>query len=211
MDSDLSSEEKVNPETAQSSQIERAEEIKLQIEALKRQLPKRPRKPKKLPVALNEEEFKLLIEHTNKRHHKLAFLLGYASGLRISEITHLEPRHIRLNERTINIELGKGGKDRTVPLPKGFKEEYIKMLPIKCGNRALEKAFKRAALKAKLLEIKPTLHFHSLRHGFATTAVSNNIPIHHIRTLMGHTNISTTNVYLEVNPKEAIKSYEDLF
>jgi integrase/recombinase XerD len=62
-----------------------------------------------------------------------------------------------------------------------------------------------------LLEVKPTLHFHSLRHGFASNAVSKGIPIHHVRTLMGHSNISTTNVYLEMNPKEALKSYEELF
>ena len=37
------------------------------------------------------------------------------------------------------------------------------------------------------------------------------VPIHHIKTLMGHSNISTTNVYLESNPKKALESYEELF
>jgi len=169
------------------------------------------RKPKKLPVALSEIEFTELIRFTRKIHHKIAFLLGFGSGMRISEILKLEPRHIRFNEKNILIEQGKGSKDRTVPIPKGFKEKYLKYLPIKCGERALEISFKRACKKAGLLEIKPSLHFHSLRHGFATNCVSKNIPIHHIRTLMGHSNISTTNVYLEMNPKEALKSYEDLF
>lgn len=169
------------------------------------------RKAKKLPVAISEDEFTELIKHTKKKHHKVAFLLGYGSGLRISEVLHLEPRHINLIARSILVEQGKGSKDRPVPLPKGFREEHLKILPIKCGERALEKAFKSAAKRAKLLEIKPTLHFHSLRHGFATNAVSKGIPIHYVRTLMGHSNISTTNVYLEMNPKEALKSYEELF
>lgn len=166
---------------------------------------------KKLPVAITEEEFTQLIKKTDKKHHQIAFLLGYGAGLRVSEIVKLEPRSINLKDRQILIEQGKGGKDRPVPLPKGFREEHLKLFPLKIGVRALEKAFKKYCKEAGLLETKPSLHFHSLRHGFATNSVSKGIPIHHIRTLMGHSNISTTNVYLEMNPKEAMKSYEELF
>ena len=171
---------------------------------------------KKFPVAITEEEFTELIKVTQKKHHKLAFLLGYGSGLRVSEICNLEKRDINMAERNILIRQAKGNKDRIVPLPKGFKEEYIKLIPfkfknLKSGVRSLEKAFKTYANRAGVTKVKPTIHFHSLRHGFATTAVKRGIPIHYIRTLLGHTNISTTNVYLEMNPKEALKSYEDLF
>ena len=169
------------------------------------------RKPKKLPVAISEEEFKRLLKHTYKKRHKAAFILGFGSGLRISEIIHLEKRHINFKERTILVEQGKGSKDRIVPLAKGFKTKYLRYIPVNRGPRALERSFKRAAERAGLLKEKPPLHFHSLRHGFATTAVSHSIPIHHVRTLMGHTNIATTNVYLEMNPKEALKSYEERF
>jgi integrase len=93
-------------------------EIKQQIEALKQQLPPKPRKIIKLPVALTEEEFSKLLEHTKKKHHKLAWLLGFGAGLRISEMTALEPRHINLNEKKILVEQGKGKKDRIVPLQK---------------------------------------------------------------------------------------------
>lgn len=188
-----------------------SEEIQTQIESLKKQLPKKARKPKKLPVAISEEEFVKLIKATSKEHHKVAFLLGFGSGLRISEIVNLKPQSINIEGRSIFVEQGKGSKDRIVPLAKGFKEAHLKLLPLSIGKRALEKAFRSAANKAKLLDSKPTLHFHSLRHGFATLAVSNGIPIHHVRTLMGHSNISTTNVYLEANPKDALKSYEELF
>ena len=85
------------------------------------------------------------------------------------------------------------------------------MFPLKIGIRALQKAFKSSCKKAGLLEIKPSLHFHSLRHGFGSQMAKKGVPIHHIRTLMGHSNISTTNVYLELNPTDALKSYEELF
>jgi integrase/recombinase XerD len=169
------------------------------------------RKAKKLPVAISDEEFFKLIEHTNMKEHKLAFLLGFGAGMRLSEVLSLQPSEVNFSQKSILIKEGKGKKDRVVPMPKGFKEEYLKMLPLKFGPRALQITFKRTAKRAGLLVNKPTLHFHSLRHGFATNSVSKGIPIHHIRTLMGHSNISTTNVYLEMNPKDALKSYEELF
>lgn len=174
-------------------------------------MPELKRKSKKLPVAISEEEFTELIKHTKKKHHRLAFLLGYGCGLRVSEILHLQSRHINEKDKTILIEQGKGKKDRIAPLPKGYKQEHVTLLPIRCGKRALEIAFKRNCKKAGLLEKKPTLHFHSLRHGFATNCIQKGIPISHIKTMLGHSNISTTSIYLEMNPKEALRSYEELF
>jgi integrase/recombinase XerD len=130
----------------------------------------------------------------------------------------LTKEKIDFKNRQILIEDAKGGKDRVVPLPKGFKENLLKHLPliqyylnIKSARRGLERAFKVAAKNAGLLVKKPSLHFHSLRHGFGSRLAGQKVPIHHIRTLMGHSNISTTNVYLEANPKDALKSYEEFF
>jgi len=186
-------------------------EILNQIEALKKQLPRKERKPKRLPIVVSEEEFTALLKQTKKTHHKIAFLLGFGAGLRISEVVSLQPRNVRFAEGSILVEQGKGSKDRTVPIPKGFKEEFLKYLPIKCGVRSLQRAFRGACRRAGILKDKPLIHFHSLRGGFATNCIKNGIPIHHVRTLMGHTNIATTSVYLDVNPKDAIKSYEELF
>ena len=166
---------------------------------------------RKLPVAITEEEFTKLIKNTYKVHHRIAFLFGFGSGLRISEITNLEQRDIHIKDKKVDVRQGKGGKDRIVPLPKGFKEANLKHIPIKCGVRSLQRSFKMAAKRAGLLETKPTIHFHSLRHGFATRLVAQGVPIHHIRTMLGHSNISTTNIYLEANPQDALKSYEDHF
>ncbi|HEY0090446.1 MAG TPA: tyrosine-type recombinase/integrase [Candidatus Lokiarchaeia archaeon] len=173
-------------------------------------------KPKKLPVAVTEEEFSLLIHKTKEMKQKLAFLLAFSSGLRISEIVTLKKENIDIKERKILIEEGKGKKDRIVPLPKGFKEVHLKYFPMKYANkksgvRTLQNAFKRVCISSGLTKTKPTIHFHSLRHGFGSQCAKKGIPIHHIRTLMGHSNISTTNVYLELNPQEALKSYEDKF
>jgi integrase/recombinase XerD len=165
----------------------------------------------KLPISINEEEFTALIKNTLKAHQRLAFLLGFGSGLRVSEIIHLEPRDIDLKQRTILVRQGKGSKDRIVPLPKAFKEAMLTLLPIKYTPRSLEIAFKTASKKAGLLESKPGLHFHSLRHGFATHGLQSGIPLNQIQLLLGHSNIATTSIYLKAHPKDALKSYEDYF
>ena len=187
------------------------------------------RRKKKLPVSITEDEFVELIRNTAKERFRVVFLFGYGSGMRLSEIVGgeredgitiqpLTKEKVDLKNKSIRLDDAKGGKDRIVPLPKGFKEQYLKYLPLTKGysnidscRRSMEKAFKRAAAKAGLLTNKPSLHFHSLRHGFGTRMANQGVPIHQIRTLMGHSNISTTNIYLEANPQEALKSYEKLF
>jgi integrase/recombinase XerD len=166
---------------------------------------------KKLPVAVSTDEFVKLIENTEHEHHKIAFLLGFGSGLRISEVVNLEKRDINMGEKKILIRQGKGSKDRVVPLPKGFKPRHLKHIPLPIGVRAIQKAFKEASRASGLLEIKPDVHFHSLRHGFGSQLAKKNTPVHHIRTLMGHSNISTTNIYLELNPEDALSSYWEKF
>jgi integrase len=187
------------------------EEIEKQIEELKKKLPKKSRQPKRLPVAINPEEFELLMKATKKKKHKIAFLLGFHSGLRISETLKLEPRHIDIANKLIRVEQGKGSKDRIVPLPKYFKEDFLNELPLNVTTRAIQIAFKRACRRSGLLETKPSIHYHSLRHGFATHSLNQGIPIHQVKVLLGHSNVATTNVYLEMNPKDALKSYQELF
>ena len=143
--------------------------------------------------------------------HKVAFLLAFGSGLRISEVVNLELRDVYMKERKILVRQGKGNKDRIVPLPKGFRNSHLNYIPLTIGVRALQKAFSSACKRAKLLDTKPTLHFHSLRHGFATQCISEGIKLNHLQAFMGHTNISTTSIYLHSNPKEALKEYEELF
>jgi len=166
---------------------------------------------RKLPVPLNTTEFLRLLRVTKQEKYKVAFKLAFGSGLRISEVVHLEKRDFDMKNKTILVRQGKGKKDRVVPIPKGFRDYYINLIPIGVGVRSLQYAFISSAQKSGLLEIKPSASFHSLRHGFGTRLAGEGVPIHHVRTLMGHSNISTTNVYLEANPKEAIKWYEDKF
>jgi len=170
-------------------------------------------KTKKLPKAIRPEEFKLLIKAVPKNNNKtkIAYLLAYGSGMRISEVLRCEPKHFR--EHSIFIPESKNGVERVVPVPKGWKKEFLRYLPIpslsiSSGSRKLQMGFKRHIRKAKL---NPEYTFHSLRHGFATRMIESGVPLNQVQVLLGHSNISTTSVYVRANPLDAIKSYEDLF
>ena len=163
---------------------------------------------KKLPKSLTPEEFKKLIEVTPKRDKeaRVAFLLAYGSGLRVSEVKNLKP--VFVIEPRIEIIEGKGGRDRIVPIPKGWKQWMLDVLPIKKSIRSLQRNFKTAAKKA---ELNPLYTFHSLRHGFATRLFENGVPPNQVQLLMGHSNLATTSIYARARPMDALKSYEDLF
>lgn len=167
------------------------------------------RKRKKLPAYLTLEEYSRVIKLVRKPHHRLAFNLSFNSGLRISEVVNLQKEDVDLDGKRIFIRNAKGGKDRIVPLPKGFPAKSLELLPLKCGARALEIAFKRVVSSAGVK--KNDLRYHSLRHSFAVNCMEKGIPLNHIQALLGHEDISTTGIYLRINPMEALKKYEEVW
>lgn len=162
------------------------------------------RKTRKLPKAVRPEEFKEIIKKIPSKNikHKIAFLLAYGSGLRISEVLRCKGEHFR--GKSLFVPESKYGVERVVPIPKGWRESFMKHLPLGITPRALQKAFKKYSPRKELT-------FHSLRHGFATRSLEGGMPLNHVQVLLGHSNISTTNVYVRANPLDAIKSYEELF
>lgn len=107
----------------------------------------------RLPLVLSEDEFVRLLGVTSCFHHRLAFLLGFYEGLRVSEVVRLLPVDVDFGQRLIRVRQGKGGKDRNIPINPFIWKDLSKavktgVLPIKCGVRALERAFKRNLLKS---------------------------------------------------------------
>jgi len=163
----------------------------------------------KLPKAITKEELILLIKSTKKKKYKLAWILGFYSGMRVSEIVNLKTENVNLKAKRILIEQAKGKKDRIVPLPKGFKPSMMSLIPLKCSTRTLQRQFK-ASLKRSGI-IRENLSPHSLRHGFGTHAIESGVPLNIISELMGHSDISTTGIYLKCSEKDALESYEKYF
>ncbi len=166
------------------------------------------KKPRRLPKSVRPEEFPKLIKVIPKKDiiAKIAFLLAYGAGMRVSEVKRCSPEHFR--ENSIFIPESKYGVERIVPIPKGWKKEFFKELPLKREIRALQRRFTKYKTIAKL---DPKYSFHSLRHGFATRAFENGVPLNQVSLALGHSNISTTSIYLKANPKDMLNSYEEYF
>ena len=190
---------------------------------------KPPRKPKRIYEDVHEADFIKLLNITKKSEHKMAFILAYGSGLRISEITggkrsdgtimkKLMPEDIHVKEHKIFVRQAKGMKDRITYSPKWLNQQDLKSFPIKIGKRAVQGAFLRNSLKAGInWEIgKYTrndkevpiyrYHFHCLRSSFVTRLLNKGVPVHHVKLLAGHESLATTSGYAKSNPVDAIES-----
>ena len=168
-------------------------------------------RPKRLPIDINADEFSQILENTPKRRHRVAFLMAFGSGLRLSEVIHLEKRDFDFDTKQLKVRMGKGKKDRIVPIPKGMQEDFLHFIPFEFENRSLQKAFKRACEKAGIYIKKPSATFHSLRHGFATTCLRKGISLRAIQRMLGHSDLSTTGIYLDLCPEEILQEYQEKF
>lgn len=142
----------------------------------------------------------------------------YASAARISEAMGLNWCDIGPGRVTLH---GKGRKTRTVPVPQSVLDELLKLRSPKArdkdpvfqsvrGRRLVVRDAQRIVEKARgevtTLGVSP----HWMRHAHATHSLDNGAPLHKLQAQLGHSNISTTSVYLHVRPGEGTSGYLDL-
>lgn len=173
----------------------------------------RPKRLKKFPCVLSKEEILAIINQVHFLKHKAILLTTYSSGLRISETLNLRVSDIDSKRMLIHVVQGKGGKDRFTILSQGnlrvlrnywklFRPEdllfpgFIKGKPL--SARHIQQAFQEAKAKAGIS--KPAT-VHSLRHSFATHLLDRNTDLRTIQVLLGHSDISTTALYLHLSIK----------
>ena len=155
---------------------------------------------RKIPETISEDEFLKLIRATKTKHHRIAYILGFYGAMRISEIVKLQQEDIDRGQKIIRIKQAKGNKDRNIPIPPQAVKG-LSYIPIKCGVRALQIAFK---LKAKNV-LKKNLHFHQLRHSGATYWLNKRKwSTRAVQQLLGHSKIQTTEIYTHVTPQVLI-------
>ncbi|MBT3582244.1 tyrosine-type recombinase/integrase [Candidatus Woesearchaeota archaeon] len=175
---------------------------------------KTPKIPRSVPEVLSKEEIKLLLENAKSDKHKLIIELLYSSGLRLSELINLKLEELELDKRHGWVRGGKGGKDRMIILSEAVVE-HIRQF---CGDRrtgylisgrgeqlsrrAVQKALDEIAKRAKLTK---KVHPHMMRHSFATHLLEAGTDIRNIQVLLGHADLSTTQIYTQVSNKELKK------
>ena len=191
-----------------------------------------PKIPSKLPEVLSEEEVDKLLDinlvDKYSYRNKAMLELLYATGMRASELTNLKLNNIDLDSCIVRI-MGKGSKERIVPI----NDTNIKYLNIYINNyrkeilnkkdseylfisndlkpitrQGLFKIIKKESIRAG---IKKNVYPHILRHSFATHLLNHGANIRIIQELLGHEDITTTEIYTHLSNETIKKDYEEYF
>lgn len=188
-----------------------------------------PRQEKKLPQVLSFQDVELLLEQPKTGNaiglrDKAMLELLYATGIRVSELVNLSINSINLKTGFLRCE-GKGSKERMIPLgsmalfslqeylrsgrPKLLKIKNEKAFFLNQHGRQLTrqgfwKIFKKYTLKAKISKkVTP----HTLRHSFATHLLENGADLRSVQEMLGHVDISTTQIYTQITKRKIKEIY----
>lgn len=179
-----------------------------------------PKLPKTLPDSLSEDQIDTLLSMPDindpiQFRDKAMLELLYATGLRVTELVSLRLEQVFLNQGLIRI-IGKGGKERLVPFGEEANQwlsDYFKMgrimlvgtnecdvcFPSKRGSQMTRQTFwHRIKFYAQQAGITQHLSPHTLRHAFATHLLNHGADLRVIQLLLGHSSLSTTQIYTHV-------------
>jgi integrase/recombinase XerD len=188
-----------------------------------------PRLMRKLPGLLNREEVVRLLNapsgtKPNRIRDRAMLHTMYAAGLRVTELTELDLSDLNLEEGFISA-LGKGNKRRIVPIgahARAALVEYLSSVRPKWARPASRACFVTARGKAmtrqgfwKLIKryataagISKPISPHKLRHSFATHLLDGGADLRSVQTMLGHADISTTQIYTHVTGDHLRKMHE---
>ena len=186
-----------------------------------------PKARKRLPETLDADQMSRLLtfrtDDTLSVRDKAIMELFYSSGLRLSELVDLDLADVDLRDRTVRVT-GKGNKTRMVPIGRFAVDALVAWLKERSaiaaagedalfvsqrGGRLLQRAVQvRIDRWAKLQGLGVHLHPHMFRHSFATHLLESSQDLRAVQELLGHANISTTQVYTHLDFQHLAKIYD---
>jgi len=191
-----------------------------------------PKLWKKIPETLSLNEVETLLDQPDIRNkqgirNKAILETLYATGMRVSEAVNLKKDNVNLDIGFLRC-IGKGNKERVIPLGKkailSLKRYLASSRPAlakkkdceflflnRSGNKISRQSLWEMLKKyAKAARIKKPIRPHILRHSFATHLLERGADLRSVQEMLGHSNISTTQIYTHVN-KERLKSIHRMF
>jgi site-specific recombinase XerD len=170
----------------------------------------RPFKKERLPKVLSQTEVFKIIDATNNIKHRCIASLLYSAGLRRQELLNLKITDIDSQRMVININQGKGRKDRVTILSEKVLLDLRKYIKIwtpqlylfegkvseKYSGSSVGAIIKKSAIRAR---ISKNVTPHMLRHSFATHLLEAGTDLRYIQTLLGHNSSRTTEIYTQVS------------
>lgn len=189
-----------------------------------------PKTPKKLPSFINENSIQQLMNLPTENtilglRDKAMMELFYSTGMRLSELYNLNLGDIQFNQMTIRV-LGKGKKERIIPfgnVAKNAMEIYlnkrglslktyahnepcfVNLQGIRISKRTIQR---RVQFYLKQMAESSSLGPHAFRHSFATHMLERGADIRALKDLLGHSSLSSTQVYTHIQPEKLKKIYE---
>lgn len=189
---------------------------------------KTPKKPQKLPKSLSVSDVMKLLEHVkgdsplSLRNQALLELI-YGSGLRVSELLSLKITDIHLKQSYVSVH-GKGNKMREVPMshiavqaitnymkdgrPQLNKRQHQVLFLNRFGDPLSRVGFYKLLSSWSKHIGTENINPHMLRHAFATHLLENGLDLRTLQLLLGHEDISTTQIYTHLNQKYLQKVYD---
>ena len=174
---------------------------------------KMPKKDKTLPEVLTKDEVKKLIDSCDNQKSRLIISMLYSGGLRVSELVNLKLNDMNLNEKIGWVRRGKGAKDRMFMISENLAKElqeylhgrenvYVFSKEKPLTTRNIQKIIfglrKRAGIQKKITP-------HTIRHSMATHLLEQGTDIRMIQTLLGHSSLSTTQLYTNISSDQIKK------
>ena len=189
-----------------------------------------PKTKKSLPKTLSIDEIDKLLDikltDSYSYRNKAMLELMYSSGLRVSELINVKIHDIDVSSCTIRI-MGKGSKERIVPLG-DYAIKYIEIYLKEHRDKLVKKElndylflnnhgkkmtrqgfFKIIKIIAKEQNIKTEFSPHTLRHSFATHLLNGGADLRSIQEMLGHSDISTTQIYTHVSKEQIKENYNN--
>ncbi|HEY9855987.1 MAG TPA: site-specific tyrosine recombinase XerD [Stenomitos sp.] len=178
----------------------------------------RPKTARYLPKVLNQSEVTRLVEQPTDLRDRAILELLYAGGLRVSELTRINLQDLNLTTGYVRC-FGKGSKERLVPINRAAitaLEAYLTQVRPKSKARPTERAlflnyagrrltrqgiWKVVKEAAKEAGITKDITPHTLRHSFATHLIENGADLRSVQEMLGHADISTTQLYTHVSKR----------
>ncbi|MBE6160061.1 MAG: tyrosine recombinase XerD [Lactobacillales bacterium] len=180
--------------------------------------------PKVLSVSDIDNILNIILNDKYDFRNKAMLELMYSTGIRISELINIKTHDINITNCTLKV-MGKGSKERIIPIGdialkyikiyiENYRKEFIKqntdyLFLNSRGTLMTRQAFFKIVKKiAKQKNIKTDFSPHTLRHSFATHMLENGADLRTIQELLGHSDLSTTQIYTNVSNKFIEENYE---
>jgi site-specific recombinase XerD len=179
-----------------------------------------------LPTVLAKQECKELFKAPRTLKHRFLLAFAYSTGLRMNELRLIKCADVDTLRTQVHVRMGKGKKDRYVPLSKLIAEKlplYLEQVKPKTylfeglspgepmGLRSIQYIVNEALAKTS---IQKEVSMHTLRHSYATHLLEDGVDIYSIQRLLGHRHIQTTIIYLhiaQVKPQLAHSPLDTLY